>query len=78
MGKIDIGGPGSHSPGHSPSPVDAAGLDRLVAHFTGASFGLATRSDMVQALKSRGFRAVKARNFHQDVWCITGAKPRSK
>jgi len=35
---------------------------------------LATRSDMVQALKSRGFRAVKARNFHQDVWCITGSK----
>ncbi len=52
-------------------------LDRLVAHFTGASFGLATRRDMVQALKSCGFRTVKARNFHQDVWCITGAKPRA-
>jgi SAM-dependent methyltransferase len=52
-------------------------LDRLVAHFTGASFGLATRSDMVQALKSCGFRAVKARNFYQDAWCITGAKPRA-
>jgi SAM-dependent methyltransferase len=50
-------------------------LDRLVAHFTGASFGLATRRDMVQALKACGFRAVMARKFYQDARCITGVKP---
>jgi predicted O-methyltransferase YrrM len=49
-------------------------LDRLVAHFTGSSFGLATRGDRVRAVKSCGFRAVKARNIHQDVWLITGLK----
>lgn len=49
-------------------------LDRLVAHFTGSSFGLATRGDMVRAVKSCGFLAVKARNIHQDVWLITGLK----
>jgi predicted O-methyltransferase YrrM len=50
-------------------------LDRLVQHFAGSSFGLATRRDMVQAMQSCGFVAVKARNICQDVWCITGAKP---
>ena len=50
-------------------------LDRLVAHFVGSSFGLATRSEMVAALQSCGFRAVKARNVHRDLWLITGAKP---
>jgi SAM-dependent methyltransferase len=50
-------------------------LDRLAEHFAGSSFGLATRKDMVAAVKACGFRAVKARNVHQDVWCITGVKP---
>ena len=49
-------------------------LDRLVAHFTGSSFGLATRGDMVQAVKSCGFQAVKARKIYQDLWFITGLK----
>ena len=50
-------------------------LDRLVAHFTGSSFGLATRREMVEAVKAAGFRSVRSRNIHQDVWCITGVKP---
>jgi predicted O-methyltransferase YrrM len=50
-------------------------LDRLVAHFVSSSFGLATRSDMVAAARSCGFQAVKARNVHRDLWCITGTKP---
>lgn len=50
-------------------------LDRLVAHFVGSSFGLATRSDMVAAVKSCGFQAVKARNVYRDLWLVTGTKP---
>jgi predicted O-methyltransferase YrrM len=42
-------------------------LDRLVEHFVGSSFGLATRGDMVQA--------VKARRIYRDLWCVTGTKP---
>jgi predicted nicotinamide N-methyase len=50
-------------------------LDRLVEHFVGSSFGLATWADMVQLVKSCGFQAVKARNAYRDVWVITGLKP---
>lgn len=50
-------------------------LDRLVAQFVGSSFPLTTRSDMVAAVRSCGFQAVKARNVYRDVWSITGAKP---
>ena len=50
-------------------------LDRLVEHFIGSSFGLATRGDMVQAVKSCGFQAVTARNAYRDLWFITGTKP---
>lgn len=53
-------------------------LDRLVSHFVSSSFGLATRGDMVDALKSCGFRAVKARNVYREVWYITGIKPKSQ
>jgi predicted O-methyltransferase YrrM len=49
-------------------------LERLAAHFVGSSFGLATRRDMVQAVKSCGFQAVKARKIYEDVWFITGVK----
>lgn len=49
-------------------------LDRLVEHFAGSSFGLATWVDMVEAVKSCGFRAVKAKNVYRDVWFITGIK----
>jgi len=52
-------------------------LDRLVAHFVSSSFGLATRSDMMAALRSCGFQAVRARNVHRDLWLITGTKPAS-
>jgi hypothetical protein len=45
-------------------------LDRLVEHFVGSSFGLATRGDMVQAVKTCGFRAVRARKVYRDLWCI--------
>jgi SAM-dependent methyltransferase len=47
-------------------------LDRLVEHFAGSSFGLATRADMVQAAKDCGFRKVRARKVYGDLWCITG------
>ncbi len=50
-------------------------LDRLVEHFVGSSFGLATWRDMVEALRSSGFRQVKAKNVYRDVWFITGTKP---
>jgi len=50
-------------------------LDRLVQHFVGSSFGLATRGEMVQAVKSCGFQAVRARKPYRDVWFITGTKP---
>jgi len=51
-------------------------LDRLAAHFVGSGFGLATRRDMVEALKSCGFRKLKSKKIYRDVWCITGVKPR--
>lgn len=50
-------------------------LARLVAQFVGSSFPLATWADIVDALKSCGFRLVKARNVYRDVWFITGTKP---
>jgi len=50
-------------------------LDRVVAQFVSSSFGQATRSDMVAALQSCGFQAVKASNVHRDLWFITGTKP---
>jgi hypothetical protein len=53
-------------------------LDRPVSHFVGSSFGLATRADMIEALNSCGFRAVKSRNVYRDVWYITGIKPKLK
>ncbi|MGA2370296.1 MAG: methyltransferase [Candidatus Korobacteraceae bacterium] len=49
-------------------------LDRLVEHFAGSSFGLATWKDMVEAVKSCGFQGVKAANVYRDVWFITGRK----
>lgn len=50
-------------------------LDRLVEHFAGSSFGLATWKDMVEAVESCGFQGVKAANVYRDVWFITGLKP---
>lgn len=50
-------------------------LDRLVAQFVGSSFPQTTWADMVRAVTSCGFRAVKARNVYRDVWYITGIKP---
>jgi len=50
-------------------------LARLIAQFVGFTFPLATWADMVHALKSCGFRLVKARNVYRDVWVITGTKP---
>ncbi len=51
-------------------------LDRSLEHFVGSSFGLATRCDMVEAVKSCGFQRVKGSNVYRDVWYITGSKPR--
>jgi SAM-dependent methyltransferase len=50
-------------------------LDRLAACFTGSSFGLATRRDMVEAVKAASFQSVRARKVYRDVWYITGIKP---
>ncbi len=50
-------------------------LDRLVEHFVGSWFGLATWADMVTMLTGCGFADVKARNVYRDVWYITGIKP---
>jgi len=60
------------------SPDGTKPLDRLLEHFVGSSFGLATWKDMVQAMRSCGFQTVKARNVYQDVWFITGVKPTSQ
>jgi predicted O-methyltransferase YrrM len=49
-------------------------LDRLAEHFVGSGFGLATRGQMVEALKSCGFRRIKSTKVYQDVWFITGVK----
>lgn len=50
-------------------------LDRLVGQFVGSSFPQTKWADMVEVVKSCGFRAVKARNVYRDVWFITGIKP---
>ena len=50
-------------------------LDRLVEHFAGSSFGLATWKDMVLAVGSCGFADVKAENVYRAVWYITSVKP---
>jgi 3-hydroxy-5-methyl-1-naphthoate 3-O-methyltransferase len=50
-------------------------LDRLVGQFVGSSFGLAKWADMVEVVKSCGFKAVKAKNVSRDVWFITGIRP---
>ncbi|MGA8580228.1 MAG: class I SAM-dependent methyltransferase [Bryobacteraceae bacterium] len=50
-------------------------LDRLASFFTHAGFGLATRSEMVEAVKSCGFEKVRAKSVFEDVWFITGTKP---
>jgi hypothetical protein len=52
-------------------------LDRLATHFVGSGFGLATRGQMVEALRSCGFRSIKSKKVYQDVWFITGVKPTS-
>ena len=51
-------------------------LERVVEHFGGSSFGLASWKDMVAALKSCGLRPVKAVKRYRDVWFITGVKPK--
>lgn len=50
-------------------------LDRLVSQFEGSSFPRETWADMVEAVKGCGFRAVKSRNVHRDLWFIVGIKP---
>jgi SAM-dependent methyltransferase len=50
-------------------------LDRLAEHFVGSGFGLATRGQMIEALKSCGFRRIKSKKIYQDVWFITGVRP---
>lgn len=50
-------------------------LDRLIGQFVSSSFGVAKWADMVEAVKSCGFRNVKARNVYRDLWFITGIKP---
>jgi len=47
-------------------------LDKLLYHLVGSAFGMETRQEMAEALKSCGFRKVKTHNLHQDLWVITG------
>ncbi|HTZ32363.1 MAG TPA: methyltransferase [Methylomirabilota bacterium] len=49
-------------------------LDRVMAQLAGSSFPRATRREMVGALESCGFRAVKARRVLRDLWAISGVK----
>ncbi len=49
-------------------------LDRIVSQFIGSSFPQATRSEMVDAVRSCGFQQVRARKMHKDVWLISGRK----
>ena len=49
-------------------------LDRVVAQLAGSSFPTATRSEMVEMLRSCGFGKVNGRKVHGDVWAITGVK----
>jgi predicted O-methyltransferase YrrM len=53
-------------------------LDRLVEHFVGSSFGLATWADMAELLRSCGFVRVSSRKVHREMWYITGIKPEEK
>jgi cyclopropane fatty-acyl-phospholipid synthase-like methyltransferase len=50
-------------------------LDRLLYCFTGHSFGLDTRDEMVARLKSAGFKAIKQQRIHKDVWMLKAKKP---
>jgi predicted nicotinamide N-methyase len=52
-----------------------APLERLAEHFVGSGFGLATRVQMVDALKTCGFRKTKSKQIYRDVWFITAIKP---
>jgi protein-L-isoaspartate O-methyltransferase len=49
-------------------------LDRLLHQFVGSSFGVETPKDMTDALTVCGFRRIKRRKIHKDVWLITGLK----
>ncbi len=49
-------------------------LDRLAEHFVGSGFGLATRRQMVEALRSCGFQKLKSKKIYPYVWLITGTK----
>jgi predicted O-methyltransferase YrrM len=53
-------------------------LDRLIGQFVASSVRPTTWADMVKVVKSCGFRSVKARNEHGDLWFITGIKLRPR
>ena len=50
-------------------------LDRLLGSLVGSSVQMTTRGDVASAMRSCGFRSVKAKRVWRDLWCITGAKP---
>ena len=50
-------------------------LDRLAFFFTHAGFGLTTRRELVELVKSCGFEKVRSKSVFEDVWFITGTKP---
>lgn len=51
-------------------------LDRLLDFFVSSTFPLATHREMAEKLRSSGFEGVKAKNVYEDVWFITGVKPK--
>ena len=52
-------------------------LDILLRQFIGSTFGVETRREMADALRTCGFRAVKSHNVHKDVWLISGLKTKT-
>lgn len=49
-------------------------LDRLLAFFVTSGFGLATRKEMVQAVRSANFSSIRTAKIDRDTWVITGKK----
>ena len=50
-------------------------LDRLLGSLVGSAVQMTTRSEMAAAMRSCGFRSVKASECGAILWCITGTKP---
>lgn len=52
-------------------------LDRILHQFIATSFGVETYGEMRDALKDCGFKNVRTRNIHKDIWLISGLKKKT-